>query len=72
MIVEQDQTEFTRVELGRPILNRSAELTVSTFDQEVLVAIDGTVELQFPFDRPAGPLQMTAQPLAIGTHRLAN
>jgi signal peptidase I len=70
VILKQDDTPLARVELGRPILNQSAELTVSTFDQQVLVAIDGTTELEFAFDRPAGPLQMTARSFAIGARDL--
>lgn len=70
IILRQGESDLTRIELGRPILNRLTELIVTTFDQQVVVAIDSEVVLAWPFERAAGPLRMTARPLAIGASDL--
>jgi signal peptidase I len=48
------------------LLDRPVDLVLSTFDQRVLLAIDGEPVLNFDYQRSSGPLRPTSRPLAIG------
>ena len=60
---------------GRLCLRRSfsgpdsGRLELACCDRQVLLAIDGELVLRYPYQRPAGPLQPTSRPLAVGACR---
>jgi signal peptidase I len=70
MLLQRDGKEVQTSQLTTRLLDRSVELVISTFDQRLLLAIDGRVELTFDCQRPSGPLHPIARPLAIGADGL--
>lgn len=52
------------------LLNQPAELLLSLFDRQLLLAIDGRERLDFALNGPGEPLRPTSTPLAIGSRGL--
>jgi hypothetical protein len=63
-------SETESAQLQTELQDRPVELVLSTFDQQVLLAIDGQTVLKFEYQRPSGPLHPTSRPLAIGASGL--
>lgn len=68
--LQQDGRQIQAVELGHPILTRSTELLLSTFDRQVLLALDGQVVLTY-WLAPAEEIVPNSRPLAIGSDGIA-
>jgi len=70
VVLQRDGKKVQASQLAARLLGRSVELVLSTFDQQVLLAIDGRVELAFDYRRSDGPLRPVSRPLAIGANDL--
>jgi signal peptidase I len=65
-VLHLGEQEVQTGQLAAHLLDRPVELVLSTFDQRLLLAIDGRTELQFDYRPPPGPPHPLARPLAIG------
>ena len=74
--INPDGSGYEVLQNGRPIPGAAKRaplsfdevtLEVSLFDQQFLLAFDGRVALEWPYDRSPRPLEPTSRPLAIGS-----
>jgi len=70
ILLQRDGREVASTHGTKPFAARQVELILSTFDRQLLLAVDGRVELCHEYEPAAGPLRAVARPLAIGDRDL--
>ena len=71
IILKQDGPRSRKPgELSARLLDRTVELVLSAFDQQILLAINGRTELIFRYQRWLGPPHPISRPFAIGATAL--
>ncbi len=64
--VKRDDRDVQTARLTRSIDNRDVEIVLSTFDERLLLAIDGRTELSLDYRPSSAPLSPVARPFAVG------
>ncbi len=70
LTLSRDGRQVAATQASLPLADRPLELVFSTFDRQILLAIDGQAVLTYPYEPSTGPPKPTSRPLAIGARDL--